>query len=403
MAIFPNSTPSQGPDSSLRLPAQQRISTPVSQRLSTITEGANVRNSQGQQPRSILRTTATPRQVPGESSRGASQDTTRTAPPAYAYKWVREPLDVDEEDLTAPVEGEKLAQLRKDGGHVRREQHRGGWGRLASIAALVLVIIALAVGLGVGLTRKKHVNGDGSSSSNQSGQPAGATPSTGQEQQFPLGEYSMVTALRTVSTNCTSNSATWSCYPYAVYDPADSSTGSSSMATFNWIVANTSSLYAANGTTATSDQGMRSNLTISSTSNPFSITFANESLIYTNTSGNLSSARYTFSFRMSKTVIPSTSITSNNAAAECFYNQTTFTGTLYLESSRTYPTTNADSTSLGGYTPWPYAIKITQSSPGGQDVPVCYETVNGNVGDRILTAVTPEPQSNMCSCDYRNY
>ncbi|KAK5111938.1 hypothetical protein LTR85_011685 [Meristemomyces frigidus] len=383
----------------------------ASQRLSTITEAGNAGASGGQQPRGILRTSSsnpatprrpgTPRQLSG-GARAASQDTTRTGPPAY--NWVPEPVGVDEEDLTAPVEGEKLAQLRRDGGHVRRKRDRGGWGRIALIAGLLLVIIALAVGLGVGLTWKKHQDGNGNSSSGQSSQPAGTTPSNGQEQQFPLGEYSYITALRSVKTNCTSNPATWSCYPYSVFNPSDSSSNTSSLASFNWVVSNTSSMYATNSTTATSDQVMQSNLTISSTSNPFSIMFTNEPLTYINSRSNSSSARYTFSFEMSKAVIPSASITSNNAAAECFFNQTIFTGTLYLEAARTYPSADlADSTGLGGYTPWPFAIEITQSSPGGQNVPTCYEMVNGNVGDRILTAVTPEPESDECSCDYRNY
>jgi len=107
---------------------------------------------------------------------------------------------------------------------------------------------------------------------------------------------------------------------------------------------------------------------------------------------------------MQKPVISSSSITSNNVAAECFYNQTTFTADLYLDAASTFPSgALADATGLGGYTPWPYAVEITQSSPGGQDVPACYETVNGAVGDRISTGLTPEPAGNECLCDYRNY
>lgn len=424
MAIFNAAPEPQSPNSSLRLPAQKRISTPASQRLSTITEGLKPATSQ--QPKGILRNSSsearTPRRpgTPRQQSGGppnrrsqdtansrthdrGSQDTTKTGPPAYEYEWVPEPIDEDE-DLCAPVEGEKLAQLRA-GGPRRRRRDRGGWGRLALVVALtLLVVIGLAVGLGVGMTRRKQSKGGSNADSGQSSQPAGTTPDTGQAQQFPLGEYSMITALRTVNTSCTSNPATWRCYPYSVYDPSDSVMNSSSLATFNWIIANTSSTYATNTTGATSGEGVPSNLTISATDNPFSISFTNQSLTYINTASNASSARYTFNFQMAKSVIPSSSITSNNAAAECFFNSTTFTGTLYLEAGRTYPSADlADSTGVGGYTPWPYAIEILQASRGGEDVPACYEMVNGNVGDRILTFNSTEPESSQCLCDYRNY
>lgn len=410
MPIFGSAASSQKPESALRLPAQKRISAPTSQRLSTITEGANA-GANTNQPRGILRSsipdsTLRPtyeRQTSGATSQRQSQDTQRTAPPAYT--WIPEPVDADE-DLTAPVEGEKLAQLRQAGGHIRKKRTRGGWGRLILITGLVLlIIIALAVGLGVGLTGGKNHNSNGEGESEgQPSQPASTTPSTEQSQQFPLGEYSMVTALRTVSTNCTSNPSTWRCYPYTTYDRSDSSTNTSSLASFNWIISNTNTSYATNETSPTSDQGVPANLTISSTSNPFSITFSNQALTYISTSTNTTSPRYTFTFPMHKSVIPSTSLTSSGAASECFFNSTTFTGTLYLAAPRTYPDASlTDSTAVGGYAQWPYAIEIQQESPGGEDVPACYEMANGQVEDRILTAVTPEAVGERCVCGYRNF
>lgn len=314
-----------------------------------------------------------------------------------------EPIDGDE-DLTAPVEGEKLAELRRSGGYIRPKRTRGGWGRLSVIVVLVLVIIGLAVGLGVGLTAgKKHEN-NSSSSGGQSSQPAGTTPDTGLTQQFPLGEYSMITALRTVITDCTANADTWRCYPYTIYDPSDGTTNTSSLATFNWIITNTSTAYATNATQSTPSDGVPSNLTISSTNNPFSVIFSNQPLTYTATSANTSSPRYTFSFTMSKSVIPSVQITDDGAAAECFYNHTIFTGTLYLSAPSTYPgDLSANDTGIGGYDPWPYAVEIQQESPGGHDVPACYEMANGAVGARILTMESTEPVGNQCLCDYRNY
>ncbi|KAK4890143.1 hypothetical protein LTR27_011135 [Elasticomyces elasticus] len=367
MAIFTTPPPaSQDPQSSLRLPAQKRISAPTAARLSTITESL--------QPKGILRPTSS------STRPTVSRGTSRSGPPAYT--WVPEAIN-DDEDLQAPVEGEKVAELRRNGSN---SQRRGGWGRVVLIVGIILAIIALAVGLGVGLTRKKHKQQEDSSS-----QPAGATPNVGQvKQQFPLGEYSFITALRAVETNCTSNAATWRCYPYSIFDPAESSTNTSSLATFNWIVSNTSATHATNGTGGDAP----SNLTISSTNNPFSITFGNQSLTYVpGSSNNASAARYEFSFTQQKSVIPSSSIMSSGAAAICYYNATIFTGTLYLDANNTFPGADvADATGIGGYTPWPYAVEITQTSGGGEGVPDCYQSVNGGVGQRILTATTPEPE-----------
>jgi len=408
MAIFKSTSDSQSPDSSLRLPAQKRIVTPAAQRLSTITEGANAGAGAGantQPVKGILRSSLSsrpPSTAPQYSGYARnSQDTSRTGPPAYGS--VLEPIRSDE-DGHAPVEGEKLAQLRRGGQASRRRRNRGGWGRLALIIGLILLLaIGLGVGLGVGLTRRKansHSNAEGVSSA----QPPGTTPDTGQAQIFPLGEYSLITALRTVNTNCTSNAVTWRCYPYSIFNPSDSSTNTSSLATFNWVVTNTSDVYATNTTANTPDEGVPANLTISSTDNPFSISFTNQPMTYIFTSSNSTSARYTFHFPMHKPVIPATSITSNNAAAECFFNQTTFSASLYLHAASTFPGPElASKSGLGGYTPWPYAVEITQSSPGGQDVPACYETVNGAVAGRILSGLTPEPTGSMCTCDYRNY
>ena len=214
----------------------------------------------------------------------------------------------------------------------------------------------------------------------------------------------MVTALKGVSTDCTSNSATWTCYPGTIFDPSVVSSENGSMASFNWIIQATSSSYATNTTGATSDAGIPANLTISSTNNPLSVSFTNKTLTYFASSSNTSSPRYTFSFSISKNVFPSVALTSDNSASECFYNQTTFLGTLYLSAPRNFPSgAMASSEGVGGYTQWPYALEITQTSPGGQDVPACYQYVNGTVGDPISPSLTPEPSTSQCLCDYKNF
>ncbi|KAI7161612.1 hypothetical protein KC349_g2610 [Hortaea werneckii] len=383
MPIFYGHQSNQNLNSSLRLPAQKRISLPTSQRLSTITEGPNASTSQTFRSPLIAKPSGQHEDALGRQS----QDTTKTGPPAY--EWIPEPLDANE-DLRAPVEGEKLAALRRNGSEGRQ---RGGWVRLGLVIGLAaLVIIGLAVGLGVGLTIKNNQkNSDGNKASNE--QLTGSVESGEETMPFPLGEYSLVTALRAVDTNCTPNPATWRCYPYSVYDPSDPATADTSMATFNWILSNTSSIYPTNDTTVmTCAAGIPANLSISSTNNPFSVTFTNDTLTYINEEGNSTSARFTFSFQMHKSVIPSTSITSNNAATQCYFSSTTFVGTLYLNAQSSYPASDTEGNDRGGgHTRWAYAVEIQQSSPGGQDVPTCYETFNGQVGDKILTLGDAQP------------
>ncbi|KAI7325308.1 hypothetical protein KC315_g7993 [Hortaea werneckii] len=395
MPIFNGRQSNQNLNSSLRLPAQKRISLPTSQRLSTITEGPNTSTSQTFRSPLIAKPSGQHEDALGRQS----QDTTKTGPPAY--EWIPEPLDANE-DLRAPVEGEKLAALRRNGSEGRQ---RGGWIRLGLVIGLAaLVIVGLAVGLGVGLTIKNNQNKPDGSRANKEHLPD-SVESGEEAMPFPLGEYSLVTALRAVDTSCTPNPATWRCYPYSVYYPSDPATADTSTATFNWILSNTSSIYPTNDTAiTTSAAGIPANLSISSTNNPFSVTFTNESLTYVNEQGKSTSARFTFNFRMQKSVIPSASITSNNAATQCYYSSTRFVGTLYLNAGSNYPTSDAGRNDGGaGYTRWSYAVEIQQSSPGGQDVPTCYETFSGQVGDKILTLGDARPDSSQCLCSYRNY
>lgn len=270
--------------------------------------------------------------------------------------------------------------------------------RLALIIGLVLiVIVALAVGLGVGLTRKRH------SASRNGSQSADPSSDDDPPQKFPLGRYSLVTALKTVETSCTFNPATWRCYPDVLYSP-DGSTNSTSLASFNWVISKSAPTYATNTSSHTPDEGIPANLTVSASSDFFGITFSDKPLMYIASPTNDTAARYTFSFTMSRVVVPSAPITTDNAAAECFFNQTVFTGSLYLSAPRNFPTGDeAYSQSLGGFAQWPYAVEITQSAAGGANVPNCYETTNGQLGDRITDGLIAQPESAECVCGYQNF
>ena len=153
-----------------------------------------------------LQPTARTRQTSQDTLRRVSHDTGRSGPPPY--EWVRDSLGADGASDSL-LDDEKLAQLRR-GRDRRRKAGRGGWGRLALIIGLLLLVaIGFGVGLGVGLARKKSGSGQGRSDGDRTEHSAGSTSGTPLTQQFPLGEYSMITSLRTVATDCTSASSTW--------------------------------------------------------------------------------------------------------------------------------------------------------------------------------------------------
>jgi len=217
-------------------------------------------------------------------------------------------------------------------------------------------------------------------------------------QQLPIGQYSFATTLRAQQTNCSSNPATWRCYPYTVFNPSDPSTQASSLSTFDWIIRNYSAIYATSTTPNTPTSGIPANLTISSTNNPFALAFTAQQLTY-HADANASSPRLTFSFPLSKIVVPTSALTSNNAVTQCFFNSTMLSGTIYLAGSLD---SAVNSTGSGSYQDWPYAVDVIQSSPGGEGVPDCYETVNGQLGARI-EGLEPKAEGDECRCEYRNY
>lgn len=216
-----------------------------------------------------------------------------------------------------------------------------------------------------------------------------ASSSTG---AFPIGSYSLNTFLDTVSTNCTSNSATWRCYPYTTY----SSSPTAALATFNWII-----------TASATSSG---NYTISSTDNPFAINFVNASLRLLD--ANAATERYHFQIPINKLVVPSAAITSDNQMATCFFNGTIFEANLYTKIANTYPPASSSNTSAaaspsssagGGFGSWPHAVEVTQTIGGGIGVPDCFEVMDGNLGARISQGLTAQVAGDMCSCAYKNY
>jgi hypothetical protein len=291
------------------------------------------------------------------------------------------------------------------------------------LIAALLVVIGLAVGLGVGLTigRKKGGDfaGEGDATYKQQQQQPGNSMPT---QNLPLGQYSFITTFRAQTENCTSNPATWRCYPYTVLDPSNPSTNTTSQSTFNWIIRNTSATYATNSTPSTPSAaggGIPANLTLSSTNNPFALTFTNQPLTYHSSSDddNASSPpMLTFAFPLPKTVVPISAIASDNAATQCFFNSTILSGRIYLAppSQKENPSTEESAANPGisleqgnNLAQWPHGVEVLQSSVGGEGTPDCYKkTVNGGLGERVtigpIEPTAPEGDDE-CRCEYSNF
>jgi hypothetical protein len=244
------------------------------------------------------------------------------------------------------------------------------------------------------VTDHNHSNNDGSSgqalAAGGSSTTGGATPSgtavvsptsTTVPKDFPAGTYSFVSFLDTVQASCASNPNTWTCFPYTIYN----SDASKALTTFNWIISGG----AKSGT-----------YQISSTNNPFAIDFQNSPL--TMMDKGLDTERYHFQITMDKEVIPTVALTDDNAASKCFFNSTTFTGYLYTKRAKDYPTA-AQTGVNAAYPLWPFAVRAEQTVAGGANVPNCYKTVNGNIGDRITKNVTTGDPTTLCSCLYKNW
>ena len=210
-----------------------------------------------------------------------------------------------------------------------------------------------------------------------------STSSQTQNATFPAGSYSFTTFLDTVQADCTSNAATWQCYPYTTYNQS----ASGAMTIFNWII-------------SPKNDGSPT-FVISSSDNPFALDFSNATL--TLVDAGLSTEAYTFQVPMDKKVIPTTALTGDNSASICDYDDTTFSASLYTKMAMTYPAGSSAQTNstVGAFQQWPYAVSVQQVIGGGVNVPACYETMNGNQGNRI--SLETQPSQSTCRCTYQNF
>ena len=147
------------------------------------------------------------------------------------------------------------------------------------------------------------------------------------------------------------------------------------------------------------------NFTISSSKNPFSITFPNVTLELVDK--DLTTERYTFAASIDKVVVPTDALNVN-----CYYNDTKFSANMYTRLRRIVPGQSVASAAPPGSTPtggayssgfqnWPYAVEVTQSFPGGIDVPECYEMKDGQRGARVDRGVGATSPVDECTCYYK--
>ncbi|RDW87640.1 hypothetical protein BP5796_03334 [Coleophoma crateriformis] len=313
-----------------------------------------------QEDASDLQAPPVPSRAPGRSK--FSDDSNVTPPPAYDSKT---PLY---RNVSNQPGDEKLAALK----NYKQVAKRGGWRRLALVLLLILLfIVALGVGLGIGLSRDKSK----ASSGDSSGGAVMQTPMV--NTTFPAGSYNIETYLATANTNCTSNSATWRCYPYMTYPQSHTE----SAANFTWII----------DYVVGNDSYM-----ISSTDNIFSIVFSNQSLELKD--AGLATEHYSFQMATQKAVIPSAALTSENIAATCYFNQTIFNAMLYTKMAKTYSSTSrTGSTESKTFAPWPYAVRVEQIAQSGPRTPSCLDASGISLGDFSLSEA-----GDPCDCLYMN-
>ncbi|KAK8043589.1 hypothetical protein PG993_006019 [Apiospora rasikravindrae] len=268
---------------------------------------------------------------------------------------------------------------------------RGGWYRVALMAALAIcAVVALTVGLTIGLRQKN--NSSPATPNNQEGEQPPVL--------FPAGSYAFTTALYNITTDCTTNKSTFRCYPFHTYSQSKSK--SDAAATYFWTIAPVNSWA----------------FQISAAPNPFVPQFANLSL--TQLDANQFSERLMFSFSMhGAAVVPTTALGDINnhdddRAATCYYNDTRVTGTIWTRRPAEFPANLTTPVSNGGgregaggkgkpmtssttFDPWPYAVRVVQST---RDPPDCRDADGNRVGGDFGR---PLDRAGECSCSYANF
>jgi hypothetical protein len=217
-------------------------------------------------------------------------------------------------------------------------------------------------------------NGTSNGTNGSLGKPAGNSSTNA---TFPAGTYRFNTLLSSISANCSSNTATWMCYPYTTYAQSPSS----SAATFDWIISSSSE--------------SPTKHTISSTLNYFSIVFANATLSLQNR--GQADEHYFFQTMLEKSTKPTIAFGNQNLASTCYFNQTIFQGFLYTKVNATYGKQMNGPNASSPYPLWPYAVKVEQFANAAANNPACLGPSGESLGDFSVA-----DGSQKCECVYSN-
>ena len=136
---------------------------------------------------------------------------------------------------------------------------------------------------------------------------------------------------------------------------------------------------------------------ISSSDNPFTLPFVDANL--TLRSKNQPDEHYAFTTVIEKIVIPDGAISSDGAAARCYYNNSMISAKLYTKMQTMLPNNETVSAAQKPEGSWPGAVEIWQTSP---DPPVCYKAVGGGPdGEQVqLQGAVTESE---CKCEYADF
>jgi hypothetical protein len=176
--------------------------------------------------------------------------------------------------------------------------------------------------------------------------PSSTSTSSAVPSNFPVGTWSLVLFLDTVTTGCTSEPDTWTCPPNTDYydDPQKALT------ILNWDISGSSGSY---------------KISSGRQDDTFDTTFQNEDLELLDSGKD--TERFRFQISRSKTVNMTGNLGGKRGDFECDYGATNMQGFLYTKMQQTYP----DDTIAVGKVPnkaWPYGKHHRQLLYGAQQL-----------------------------------
>jgi hypothetical protein len=183
-----------------------------------------------------------------------------------------------------------------------------------------------------GSNSKPDSDSDSPTATDAPSTPSSTSTPSAVPSNFPVGTWSLVLFLDTVTTGCTSDPDTWTCPPNTNYydDPQKALT------ILNWDISGSSGSY---------------KISSGAQDDTFDTTFQNEDLELLDSGKD--TERYRFQISRSKTVNVTGTLGNKRGDFECDYGATNMQGYLYTKMQQTYPD---DTIAVGkvANNAWPY-------------------------------------------------